>query len=97
MALTLRLPDRSTLDLGNPLKVWTAWAELAILMGDQDQDFPQLLYVPFTDDAKIPKDIWSQMQAQATLALERYGAMMSEDLRWYLNRIVAGRDAADEA
>lgn len=91
MAFKLVTPDRE-LNLGNPIALWTSWGELAEAMGSSDGEFPQLLYVPYTDEEPIPQDIWEKTQAQAILARDRYASGVSMHTRWVLDRIATGEE-----
>ena len=87
MAFKLIHEDGRELDLGNPFTLLKSWAELAHLIGDQDGEFPQLLFVPYTDEEPVPSEIWEKMREQAILAVERYGDGLSVHTRWCLEQL----------
>ena len=94
MTFSLDLGDE-TIDLGNALDAFAAFAEIAGTVGT-DPDYDELQSVPGFSEAVT--DWWlGQARAQAALFLDRHGADVSDPCRDVLRALIGEAGSAGRA
>ena len=87
MAFVLWTDEDTGIDLGNPLELFAAFAEITRAVGEGNEAYAQLLAVPETDEEVVEPEFAAAVAEQAAKALEEFEGEFGEHAQWILTEL----------